>query len=661
MENYELKQILLPHNLPNGEVCVKKIKKYINTAMELGGTVYDVAEASGLFSASDFLEQHFSEDVKLGLTVSEDITVVTEVYVKFKETEELERIFLYSENAKEDKYLQEEGEIKEGKLIISYEKLRSLHMKGYHCIYGRLEDGHNGKAFVRYHQSFGEDRKMLQFRFLDEKRTFLGNGFNQALLVRTRFEILFVMPDVYAVEMAVKTYYAENFIREKYNNNFRIERIDFNDEVIKEVSPEIEKELFGRRLDWENISEAYWRMLYQITYIKVYYPKAYEEIWSEWFLADDESMPVNFEPERMTLAISLGENASYGVALMENGFIKRIPNINVAHELPLNLKYQFKGYETDIKNAGTAGSRMALRMKEMIQSAEILFDACIENVYLTHIGALPSAKEIAEFMEQKREEIGIAGDIKSNSDLIAYEEIANEHRDGRAVLEWAGKLAKLPKFEIVDWISAMVNAYEKSDRHNILRENEIGLIYDFNEGDLRLALFKKENDQDIQLMAYKEVKKREHTKYLEFEKLLEKDLEEYMRKEGLEALGFIGTKQRDIEAFGKLHQSATRVRRQFVRNDEVMITFDNLIVSMSAKYPIANLEKCMKAVLRKNDEILERFIEEAEISIRDIFRVYLAGEECEYPFVRKYIEEKIQTKTCVISMPSCVAVRGAVL
>lgn len=662
MKNYELKQILLPHNLPNGEAYIKKIKKYINTAKELGGTIYDVAEASGLFSASNFLKQHFSEDVELGFTVSDDITVVTEVYVKFSETEELERIFLYSENAKEDNYLQEEGEIKEGKLIIPYEKLRSLHMKGYHCIYGRLEDGHNGKAFVRYHQSFGEDRKMLQFRFLDEKRTFLGNGFNQALLVRTRFEVLFVMPDVYAVEMAVKTYHAEQFIREKYNNEFRIERINFHDEVVKEVYPKIEEELFGRIIDREKeaISESCQRMIYQITYIKVYYPKAYEEIWSEWFLADDESMPISFEPEQMTLAISLGENASYGVALMENGSLKRIPNINLPREFPLNLKYQFKGYETDIKNAGTAGSRMALRIKDIVQSAECLFDASIEHIYLVPIGILPSAEEIAGFMELKREEIGITGDIESASDIIAYEEIAKEHKDGKEVLKWAGELAKLSEFEIVDWISAMVNAYEKVDRHNLLRENEIGLIYDLEEGNLQLALVKKEKE-DIQLLAYKQIKKEKQKEYLEFEKLLEKDLEEYMKKEGLEALGFHGTNQRDREAFEKLQQSAKRVRRQFVRNDEVTITFYNFIVSMSAKYPISNLEKCMKPLLEKNDEILQSFLEEMGVSRMDIDKVYLAGEECEYPFVRRYIEENMQKKTCIVSMSSCVAARGAVL
>ena len=663
MENYELKQILLPHNLPNGNVYVKKIKKYINTAKELGGTIYDVAEASGLFSAIDFMVQHFAEDVELGLTVSEDITVVTEVYVQFPETEELERIFLYSEDAKDDIQLQSEGEIREGKFVIAYEKLRSLHTKGYNCIYARLEDGHNGKAFVRYHQSFGEDRKMLPFQFLDEKRSFLGNGFHQALLVRTRFEILFVMPDIYAVEMAVKTYHAENFIREKYNNHFRIERIDFIDEVVKEVCPEIEKELFGRKIDWEKeaISESYRRMIYQITFIKVYYPKAYEEIWSEWFLADDENMTISFETTFASVGISLAEDVSYGVLLREDGSIKRIPNMNVPSEIPLNLKYQFKGYGTKIENAGTAGSRMALIIKEILHSAGIFFDDYVEKVYLTHIGALPSSEEIGEFMEQLREQVGIEGDINADCDLIAYEEIAEKYMDGKAVLEWAGTLAKLPKFEIINWINAVGKAYEKADRHNVLRENEIGLIYDFNEGYLRFVLIQKEKDKGIQIIAYKEVRKEENQEYLEFEKLLETDLEEYLKKEGLEALGFTGTNQRDREAFQKLHQSAKKVRRQFVRNDEVTITFFNFIVSMSAKYPIANLEKCMKNVLEKNDILLQSFMEETGISLKEINKVYLMGEECEYPFVRTRIEEMTQQKACGMSMPSCVAARGSVL
>ena len=102
MENSESTRIPLPHNLPGGEVSIKKIKKLVDTAIELGGTVYEVAGDSGLLSASHFLELAFDEQITPEKVLSEDMTVVTEVYVHFPETGEMDRIFLWSKNAAKD-------------------------------------------------------------------------------------------------------------------------------------------------------------------------------------------------------------------------------------------------------------------------------------------------------------------------------------------------------------------------------------------------------------------------------------------------------------------------------------------------------------------------------------------------------------------------------
>ena len=82
---------------------------------------------------------------------------------------------------------------------------------------------------------------------------------------------------------------------------------------------------------------------------------------------------------------------------------------------------------------------------------------------------------------------------------------------------------------------------------------------------------------------------------------------------------------------------------------------------MVEDFPIDRLESCFEPMLKKNERFLRDVIREAGLSMEDIAKVYLAGEETEYPFVRKRIAEITQKSVCRINASQCAAARGAVL
>jgi len=668
--NYKSEKMLLLHNLQGGGAEVKRIYKLINMARELGGTIYDMAAASGLLSAYRFMELHLDKEAANEKKLSEDMAVVTEAYIRFPGIKEFDRVFLYSENALRDAELEKEGYIQDGKFIIEYDKLKALHAKGYHCVFGKPANQTYGKKC--YEECFGREQQLLYVKKWDEDTAFIGNGFNRALLVRTPFETVFVMPDIYAVQMSIRTYFAECMIRESGTTDFCIERIDVADEAAMEVLDETWSDIFGNGKVEEDVTlpESYAKLIYQIAYVRAHYPFVYYRVWSERFEDEDEICSVNFAMEHADLGISLDYSASYGVCRMSDGTIKRVPNMTMPAELPLCQKYKFAGYETTLKNAGTAGSRIALVMQKIRESAELFLGVTIENVYITCREELPKQLEIGDYMEQYRENAGIEGNIQSDANLIAYEQIAKQYMDGREVLQWAAELAKLPEMRYVDRTKALLKTCEQVDGA-ALDKDEIALLYEFDENTLCMTLIRKDEQGEIEIIAQEEevcpeenMAEEELMPGVENPNLmtvLGNEMQEFMLDEGLRAIGIIGTNDRDRKAYDELKGSAVSIKRQFKRNDNAKLYFNNGYFCMSVDYPIEKFETCFEPILKRNEEHLRRMLKEAAVDRKEIAKVYLAGSECEYPFVRKSIESFLQKRGCCVRMPECAEANGIFL
>lgn len=118
-----------------------------------------------------------------------------------------------------------------------------------------------------------------------ENHYFLGNGANVGWLCHNCDGNELVKPDIYAVEQAMNTYYAECIIRRDEDPYFHIEEIDFDDEeLFDNISKLIAQALPANWLMGFLHGEmpvSYKILAYQIAYIKYYYPKIYDTVWNE--------------------------------------------------------------------------------------------------------------------------------------------------------------------------------------------------------------------------------------------------------------------------------------------------------------------------------------------------------------------------------------------
>lgn len=675
MKMDETVKMTFPHNLPNGELSVNKIKKMINTARELGGTVYNVAADSGLLSAFHFMELLFDEAVTGEVIMPQHMTVVTEVFVKYSQTEELERIFLYSRNAARDDELIKEGCIEDGKLIIAYDRLKFLHDKGYRCYYQRADEN-SGLSSNRFKEVFGNDQQRITFHLWDSEFCFVGCGFNQALFVKTMFETAFVMPDIYAVEQSIKAVYAEKIIRERYEPAFSLERVGWDRSVMEELE-NIRNTLFRRaKMQGEfRFSDSYRILTCQIAYIKVHYSDVYEMVWDDNFEMEDERRNINWdENEEVTLGISISESEGfYAVFRTKNGNIVRVPDMEYTFDTPLFQKYKFRGY-LHLKSAGVAASRLALALKHIIQSAQFMFDITVKKVYITCVDGLPTKKEIQDFIEMRKSRLLRRNkNPEENLDVIAYQEITNKNIDGIGIINLAARLAGLSNYEYVEPVTAILNAFETFEKKNRLEKGERGLIYEMSEEWLVLTLVERKEDDSIEVIEQNarfgtvadgyyeedELDCEEYNPNLDW--VLGNSVTNFMMDAGLRALGIYGDNDNDNDAFTELVRSTGRVRRQLKRNEEAKVIFDNGYLNMMEEYPISHFENCYKPLLERNAKFLQEFISEADFEMKDIARIYLLGGEWEYPFARKFIKDFTNREVCCVAPFECVAARGAAL
>lgn len=672
MINYENLDVVLPHNYSR-ECYLKKVLKLLNTVNELGGTIYEVAADAGLVAADHFMKQQYDELAEVWEVSSEDLTVVTEVYVDFGNEEPFDKIFLYSDDATKDGILLQEGTIHDRKLVIPFENLKVLHEKGYKCIYGEAKDGRNGKAFARYTHCFDKDRRLERYQTW-EGVTYVGDGFNRALLVRTAFETTLVMPDLYAVQQGIKTFYAENLVREMSNADFQIERIYMQDEEVLAAIDECRVDILGSGNAelYATLPDSYKKLIYQIAFLKIHYPQVYDIVWDKDFEADDERHSVNFDVNTATMGICLGSKKSYAVCVLQDGSVKRVPNMDSSLDTPLCRRYGFKGYGM-IRNAGTAASRMAIQMKNMKSSAEMAFDVEIADVFVTHPEYLPDSQDLDSFMKRRRRLRMKAGKAESSADLIAYEQIEDKGLDGKGMIMWAAGQAGMADTEYVDALDAVTGAFER-EYSEVFSPDVLVLLYQFSEEDLSYTLLKRHTDGVTEVIdrvheAYPEQKSMDWDEWdgdgfiPTLEERLQQNMEDYMLQVGLAALGISAETNSvfDQKALNELRRGASLVKRQFRRNDTVRICFDNGYMSIIEDYPIQRLEACFEHILGRSKGLFETLLERNKIGVEDIQELLVYGEETEYPFVKEHVEALVGKKAHRINLTECVEARGAAL
>lgn len=653
-------KLIFPHNAAKNDSWVYQMYGLYNTAVELGGTIYKVAEDSDFLSAFEYIEAWTNPESNEEVLCPDNMTVVVECFVQLEESDEEEQIFLYSPQGEKEEVLQKAGKRKDGRFLIPEKALKELAEEGFFCLYNRRADGRNGKSFVRYNNAFGEKRRMVKFTFREEKFEYVGDGWNRALLIKTPVEEVFVMPDVFAVEQAVKTYYAERLIRKTINPRFFIERIE---EGNKELMPNMEKliaEIFPEH--WlgayrsGKIAASYKKMIYQICYIRYFYENIYRQVWSEDYKPYVLTAKFPGAANRTgTLGIALGTEESYAVYAEKNGKVRNIPRFLEGEDAE-NSRYCFPG-TGDLCNAGIAYSELALTYKLILQNTEIVSDTAVQKVNVIVAGNTPSRSDITMAIRDRKENADLEKNPKMNLERMADIQLEGRNLDGMDIIREAGNLAGLPDFHAKSRLCmAVARAYNAEEKYR-LEEGERALVF-YLDNTAFEAGFVEKRDGKLNCMAHTYSSDYPTKEMQEADKCLLEKMKGAVCPT-LVTLGISVDDEKNRKAFEAVCADIGRVKRQFSRNDTANILFDNGWLSFTEFLAIDDYRECLVPLYKKCTEIIDEL--QKRQGIDSVSKLYLAGNRSEDVSLWEYLEEHYQKEVCILGDLEQVTALGAAL
>ena len=567
------------------------LKKLINTAIEAGGTMYEVAEAGGFLEANRFFELRFDEDA------SELLQKETPQAVDFDAVD---------------------AEDYQSAMFKEERRLKIL-----------------------------EKRRDALRRYINpEDVTY--NGFDQAWLVKTELGEMSLRADIFSVEQCMKVLYAERMIRWKYDPLFYAERI--------------------------NAHRGYTKLNEQISYIKEHYPGVYDTVWAKDFIPDEELKGCQEEPQEAVLGLSVSEDMGYyAVCRMENGDIRRVVTVDYDETMSPTDAY-YIDESLYIIDVGKNGSDIGLFLKKLLQTAKAQYNVKIKKICLTCREELTDKKKISDYMRRMLKFMERGRSLNRSVQVIAFREMGMDVDEIEAidVLKWAADLAGIPEFQYVENETAIMAAFENLGKNASLAENEIGLIFDFNEQMVKVTLIKRNQCGEHEIINSRHIwgpERRVYDKNTtgddEYDPSLydelKREVENLMMDAGLKALGIYKADEDDEQLFCESGMDASRIKRQLRRNDSAKVIYENGFISMQEDFPIEKLEQCFMPILDRIERFLRKTVADADLGMKDISKVYLVGNECEYPFIRERIEKITGRKGCYLSPVECVDAVGSVL
>jgi hypothetical protein len=111
--------------------------------------------------------------------------------------------------------------------------------------------------------------------------------------------------------------------------------------------------------------------------------------------------------------------------------------------------------------------------------------------------------------------------------------------------------------------------------------------------------------------------------------------------------------KRTLKVLEELAGDIGRVKRQFLRNDEAVIPFDNGYLSFVRTLPISVYEECMAPLYEALDEIVKDNVGSCSFS-----KIYLAGERSADPGLHRYLYEHYPAELCMMGDPEYVVALG---
>jgi hypothetical protein len=470
------------------------------------------------------------------------------------------------------------------------------------------------------------------------------------------------LPDLFAVRQAIRAYEAERLIRRTIDPYFSLEWRDRENCDVEYFMEHLTDDMFPDH--WmtalhEGVLPEYSRsLMYQVCYIRFYYEDIYRKVWDK-SRKEGDIFPPFFEAgcEPKTLGISLGVNECFAVYTDAAGKTACIP-ATFDKEVPENKKYIFRG-SGDLCHAGIACSEVALLFQSIMKNKEALSGDPVEKVSVTYNGYLPGRKEIARARMEREKAQQQAG--KNTAEFLADMQL-EMLMDGRVpngieVIQESGTLAELPGFSAGGaTLEATAKAYDARKEYH-LKEGEIAAVIYLDNRDLRVGLVQKQEGKITWWVSRGEPEETvwHWADWMDRKKECDEALVEKMKDAVIPDLTELGEleNERTQKAMEELAGDIGRVKRQFLRNDEAIIRFDNGYLQFTRKLPVSAYEECMAPLYEALVEILKDAVGSNHFS-----KILLAGERSADPGLRRYLYEHYPDKLCMMGDPEYVVALG---
>lgn len=227
---------------------------------------------------------------------------------------------------------------------------------------------------------------------------YLGNGANVGWLCHNYYGTELVKPDVFAVEQAMNTYYAECIIRREENPYFHIEEIDFDDEeVFENISKLIVQTL---PVNWlmeflhGEMLASYKVLAYQIAFIKYHYPKVYHAVWNACPPYLETDMPFQ-EYGNVEMGIVISEEKCYAVFTDAALITKKVYNIFSPGQ-SVSEKEQFHGIG-NLMNTGLACTNLSLTVRTILDAHKVSRATDIAKLNVCVLGNMHNALNLLTY------------------------------------------------------------------------------------------------------------------------------------------------------------------------------------------------------------------------------------------------------------------------
>lgn len=626
---------------------------------EAGGVAFEILQNSGLLEfqkqrqlwkeMEDRLREYDVDGVHYG--------VALEVYVRRKEKDALDHIYICAADLGRYQLLLEFGDVEAGKLILEEIWLQKIAKKDFCCILPLSEKEPEIEEEF-YEAIFGERIMYVQVTPWRTQQI-AKNGFNLVLFYPISMtERIEARVDLYALETAMRVLEQEEQIREFIDPQFYVERMEFgpwddngipfpfwDDEVLDLMKGETEG-IFLREagLKVEDFPLCYRKLAYQTAFIKHYYPQletVVKEVREEW---DNHSE---------SLGIELDFDVSRGAYCCSEKEIRMIAR--------QRDKVDYPGCQSSY-NAGLIVSEMGLTLKRIKERAEI-FAGEIEHISICLPTQLISRESMEKSIERFRRKA--AKDEMEKLSLQIYEELELKDCGTVDLANRASELAGLTSVSFVPRALSIVAAYEHMDSNYVLEGWENGLVLDWSDYYLSVSVVSRLGGTEVDILNQRVTRlpmgsmdKKTDLNH-DFLEELHSSMYAELNKDGM--LAYFEQKTDKPKVWEAFYASSNRVLKQIRRCGYAYLMFDeNGEYEKTERYAGGVFVDIFHPYWKKAEVEIKKVLEGISFSMENISKIYLAGEWGNYPYLWQCLRMLFSCSTtlCLMADTTYAAVTG---